>query len=340
LKDENSKIENKNYPINKLINDPMSYLEIAKNVLLFESEQIKKTMDKLNEQFNGSVDTILQGKGKLVVCGIGKSGAVAQKITATLCSTGTPAVFLHAAEAVHGDLGVYVEGDPVLMISKSGTTEEMLRLIPFFKESHSKVISIVGNITSPIARNSDFVLDATVDKEADALNLAPTASTTVALAIGDALAVSLMHARGFTEKDFARFHPGGQLGKNLLLKVEDVMHELHEVALVAENNSFRELIIAMTKFNLGAACVIDKENNLIGLVTDGDVRRSLIDDADFSNMFVNNIMTKNPISISPRASLKEAVEMMENRTSQLSVLPVVENGKCLGLIRIHDIYLN
>lgn len=318
----------------------MSSLEIAKNVLLFESEQIKKAMEKLNEQFNGSVDSVMQSKGKLVVCGIGKSGAVAQKITATLCSTGTPAVFLHAAEAVHGDLGVYVEGDPVLMISKSGTTEEMLRLIPFFKESHSKVIAIVGNITSPIARNSDFVLDATVEKEADALNLAPTASTTVALAIGDALAVALMHARGFTENDFARFHPGGQLGKNLLLKVEDVMHELHEVAQVAENNSFRELIIAMTKFNLGAACVVDKENNLIGLVTDGDVRRSLIRDADLSSMFVNTIMTKNPISISPRASLKEAVEMMENRASQLSVLPVVENGKCLGLIRIHDIYIN
>ena len=318
----------------------MSSLEIAKNVLLFESEQIKKAMEKLNEQFNGSVDSVMQSKGKLVVCGIGKSGAVAQKITATLCSTGTPAVFLHAAEAVHGDLGVYVEGDPVLMISKSGTTEEMLRLIPFFKESHSKVIAIVGNITSPIARNSDFVLDATVEKEADALNLAPTASTTVGLAIGDALAVALMHARGFTENDFARFHPGGQLGKNLLLKVEDVMHELHEVAQVAENNSFRELIIAMTKFNLGAACVVDKENNLIGLVTDGDVRRSLIRDADLSSMFVNTIMTKNPISISPRASLKEAVEMMENRASQLSVLPVVENGKCLGLIRIHDIYIN
>ncbi len=317
----------------------MSSLEIAKNVLLFESEQIKKAMDKLNEQFNGSVDAVIHGKGKLVVCGIGKSGAVAQKITATFCSTGTPAVFLHAAEAAHGDLGVYAEGDPVLMISKSGTTEEMLRLIPFFKASHSKVISIVGNITSPIARNSDFVLDATVDKEADALNLAPTASTTVALAIGDALAVALMHARGFTENDFARFHPGGQLGKNLLLKVKDVMHELHEIALVAENNSFRELIIAMTKFNLGAACVIDKENNLIGLVTDGDVRRSLIGDADISRLLVNTIMTKDPISISPRASLKEAVEMMENRASQLSVLPVVEDGKCLGLIRIHDIYL-
>ncbi len=318
----------------------MSHLEIAKNVLLFESEQIKKAMDKLNEQFNHSVDSVMQSKGKLVVCGIGKSGAVAQKITATLCSTGTPAVFLHAAEAAHGDLGVYAEGDPVLMISKSGTTEEMLRLIPFFKESHSKVISIVGNITSPIARNSDYVLDATVEKEADALNLAPTASTTVALAIGDALAVALMHARGFTENDFARFHPGGQLGKNLLLKVEDVMHELHEIAQVAENNSFRELIIAMTKFNLGAACVVDKENNLIGLVTDGDVRRSLIRDADLSSMFVNTIMTKNPISISPRASLKEAVAMMENRASQLSVLPVVEDGKCLGLIRIHDIYIN
>lgn len=318
----------------------MSHLEIAKNVLLFESEQIKKAMDKLNEQFNHSVESVMQSKGKLVVCGIGKSGAVAQKITATLCSTGTPAVFLHAAEAAHGDLGVYAEGDPVLMISKSGTTEEMLRLIPFFKESHSKVISIVGNITSPIARNSDYVLDATVEKEADALNLAPTASTTVALAIGDALAVALMHARGFTENDFARFHPGGQLGKNLLLKVEDVMHELHEIAQVAENNSFRELIIAMTKFNLGAACVVDKENNLIGLVTDGDVRRSLIRDADLSSMFVNTIMTKNPISISPRASLKEAVAMMENRASQLSVLPVVEDGKCLGLIRIHDIYIN
>ena len=317
----------------------MSHLEIAKNVLLFESEQIRKAMDKLNEQFNGSVDAVMQSKGKLVICGIGKSGAVAQKITATLCSTGTPAVFLHAAEAAHGDLGVYAEGDPVLMISKSGTTEEMLRLIPFFKESHSKVISIVGNITSPIARNSDFVLDATVEKEADALNLAPTASTTVALAIGDALAVSLMHARGFTEKDFARFHPGGQLGKNLLLKVEDVMHELHEMAQVAENNSFRELIIAMTKFNLGAACVIDQKNNLIGLVTDGDVRRSLIRDSDISSLNVNTIMTKNPVSISPRASLKEAVEMMENRTSQLSVLPVVDDGKCVGLIRIHDIYL-
>lgn len=316
----------------------MNYLNVAKNVLLFESEQIQRAMERLNENFNSSVAAILNHPGKTVVCGIGKSGAVAEKLTATLCSTGTQAVYLHAAEAAHGDLGVYQGGDPVIMISKSGTTAEMLRIISFFKESDSKVISIVGNLSSPLARQSDFVLDATVEREADSLNLAPTTSTTVALALGDALAVALMHARGFTEKDFARFHPGGQIGKNLLLKVEDVMHELFEVALVKENQSFRELIIAMTKLNLGAACVVDEKNKLIGLITDGDVRRSLLKENDLNNSSVENIMTKNPISVSPHATLKEAVDLMENRPSQLSVLPVVEDGICVGLIRIHDIY--
>jgi len=316
----------------------MSHRQIAKNVLRFESEQILKTMDKIDEQFDAAVESILSAKGKIVVCGIGKSGAVAQKITSTLCSTGTPAVFLHAAEAAHGDLGVYADGDPVLMISKSGTTEEMLRIIPFFKQANSPVIAIVGNLNSPIARNANYVLDGTVEKEADALNLAPTASTTVALALGDALAVALMHARGFTEKDFARFHPGGQLGKNLLLKVEDVMHELHEIALISAKQTFRELIIAMTQKNYGAACVVDLNNKLIGLVTDGDVRRSLLHGTDFNAMSVSNIMTHNPIFISAHATLKEAVDMMENRTSQLSVLPVVVDGICVGLIRIHDIY--
>ncbi|MBK9454076.1 MAG: KpsF/GutQ family sugar-phosphate isomerase [Bacteroidetes bacterium] len=316
----------------------MSHLQIAKNVLRFESEQMIKTMDKLDEQFDAAIESVLLAKGKVVVCGIGKSGAVAQKITATLCSTGTPAVFLHAAEAAHGDLGVYADGDPVLMISKSGTTAEMLRIIPFFKQANSPVIAIVGNLNSPIARSASYVLDGSVDKEADALNLAPTASTTVALALGDAFAVALMHARGFTEKDFARFHPGGQLGKNLLLKVEDVMHELHEIALIDEKSTFRELIIAMTQKNYGAACVVDSNNKLIGLVTDGDVRRSLLHGTDFNAMTVSNIMTRNPIHITAHATLKEAVDMMENRTSQLSVLPVVLDDICVGLIRIHDIY--
>ncbi|MFI5172733.1 MAG: SIS domain-containing protein [Chitinophagales bacterium] len=316
----------------------MSYLDIAKKVLEFESDQIKKAIGNLNDEFNSVVELIKASNGKVVICGIGKSGAVAEKITATLCSTGTPTVFLHAGEAAHGDLGVYANGDPVIVISKSGTTEEMLRLIPFFKSSGSKIIAIVGNINSPIAKQSNYILNATVTKEADALNLAPTASTIVAMAIGDALAVALMEARGFTEKDFARFHPGGQLGKNLLLVVSDVMHKLNEVALVKENDTFRSLIIAMTKLNLGAACVVDHENNLIGLVTDGDVRRSLIDENDLTQLLVKNIMTKNPISVSSVATLKEALDLMENRTSQLSVLPVVENHKCIGLVRIHDIY--
>ncbi|MEZ5012757.1 MAG: KpsF/GutQ family sugar-phosphate isomerase [Chitinophagales bacterium] len=316
----------------------MSYIHIAQNVLLFESSQLMRTMEKLDAQFDKAVDHILHHKGKVVVCGIGKSGAVAQKMTATLCSTGTPAVFLHAAEAAHGDLGVYVDGDPVIVISKSGTTEEMLRLLPFFIEAGSAVIAITGNIQSPIARGATCVLDASVEKEADALNLAPTASTTVALAIGDALAVALMHARGFTEKDFARFHPGGQLGKNLMLKVEDVMHEMHHVAQVKAEDSFRELLLAMTKYNLGAACVVDAKNTLLGLITDGDLRRCLLNHIDMQKTVVRDIMTKEPVQIGPHATLKEAVDMMENRSSQLSVLPVVLDGKCMGLIRIHDIY--
>lgn len=316
----------------------MSYVSIAKNVLQFESDQIEKAMNKLNDDFDRIVEIILHHKGKIVVCGIGKSGAVAQKITATLCSTGTPAVFLHAAEAAHGDLGVYAEGDPVVLISKSGTTEEMLRLIPFFKQSNSSVIAIVGNMHSPIAKNATHVLDGTVEKEADALNLAPTASTTVALALGDAIAVALMHARGFTEKDFARFHPGGQLGKNLLLTVADGMHPINEVALVSKEQSLRELIIAMTEKNLGAACVVDAQNNLAGLVTDGDVRRSLIKFEEISAVKVADCMTIDPIRVIPQSTLKEAIDLMENRRSQLSVLPVVDGTRCVGLIRIHDIY--
>jgi len=316
----------------------MSHLQIARNVLRFEAEQIQRTLDRLDIRFDAAVNAIFLHAGKVVVCGIGKSGAVAQKITATLCSTGTPAVFLHAAEAAHGDLGVYADGDPVLMISKSGSTAEMLRLIPYFKQSGSAVIAIVGNLNSPIAREATHVLDATVEKEADALNLAPTASTTVALALGDALAVSLMHARGFTEKDFARFHPGGQLGKNLLLRVEDVMHEFSLTAHVTETANFRELLLAMTKNNLGAACVVDAGQNLVGLVTDGDVRRCLLREADMDKLTVADIMTRNPVKVTMHATLKEAVDLMENRSSQLSVLPVVEGTVCVGLLRIHDIY--
>lgn len=316
----------------------MSHLDIAKEVLRFEASQIERIAGNLSSDFNKAADHILQHNGKLIVCGIGKSGSIAQKITATFCSTGTQAVFLHAAEALHGDLGIYADGDPVLLLSKSGTTAEILRLIPFFKEHGSKIICITGNMQGPIAAASDHVLNASVEREADAFDLAPTASSTVALALGDALAIALMEARGFTQHDFAKFHPGGQLGKNLLLKVKDVMHPLQEIATVQEGASFRELIIALTKYNLGAACILDTDNKLCGIITDGDVRRSLLRDTAIENIQLTDILTKDPVVISPQAYLKEAVELMENRSSQLSVLPVVDDGKCAGLIRIHDIY--
>ncbi|KRP09334.1 MAG: hypothetical protein ABR95_01950, partial [Sphingobacteriales bacterium BACL12 MAG-120813-bin55] len=272
-----------------------------------------------------------------IICGIGKSGAIAQKLTATLCSTGTRAVFLHAAEAVHGDLGVYTPGDPVILISKSGATPEMVRLIPWFKENNSVVIAIIGNLNSPIAEQADYVLNASVEREADPLNLAPTASSTVALALGDALAVALMEARKFTAEDFARNHPGGQLGRNLLLKVRDVMHPLETVAVLPKDAGFRDLILALSSHNLGAACIIENRQ-LLGIVTDGDIRRSLLHASSTDAIKVADIMTEKPVFTTPDATLREAIEIMENRPSQISVLPVLENTICVGLVRIHDIY--
>ncbi|MBK7107952.1 MAG: KpsF/GutQ family sugar-phosphate isomerase [Bacteroidetes bacterium] len=316
----------------------MQHSDTAKQVLGFESTQIQRAISLLDNQFDNAVESILQCKGKVVVCGIGKSGSIAQKVTATLCSTGTEAVFLHAAEAIHGDLGIYHREDVVIFFTKSGTSSEMLQLIPFFKERNSKIISIIGNIDSPVAKQSDFVFNASVEREADTLNLAPTASSTVALALGDAMAVALMHAKGFGETDFARLHPGGQLGKNLLLKVADIMHATDKIAIVNTTTNFRELIIAMTKHNLGAACVIDDDENFVGLITDGDVRRILIDTTDINSIPMQKIMTANPVSVASDATLKIAVDLMENRKSQLSVLPVIDLGKLKGLIRIHDVY--
>ena len=303
----------------------------------FEAVQVNLAATRLDDAFQHAVETILAHQGNTIICGIGKSGAIAQKLTATLCSTGTQSVFLHAAEAVHGDLGVYTTGDPVILISKSGATPEMVRLIPWFKENNSVVIAIVSNLNSPIAEQSDFVLNASVDREADPLNLAPTASSTVALALGDALAVALMEARKFTAEDFARNHPGGQLGRNLLLKVKDVMHPLEAVAVLTRSASFRDLILELTSHNLGAACIIENQQ-LVGIVTDGDIRRSLLHAAVTDTIKVDDIMTSNPIYITADATLREAIEVMENRPSQISVLPVVEHTQCIGLIRIHDIY--
>ena len=276
------------FPTNSPVTD---WREIARAVLENEAEALTAVAARLDQQWNEAVELLLRHKGKVVVSGIGKSGHVGQKIAATLASTGTPAVFLHAAEAVHGDLGIYTPGDPSILISKSGSTAELLRLIPILRQFQSPLIAIVGNLNAPVAKKADIVLDARVEREADPLNLAPTSSTTVALALGDALAVALMQARRFTDKDFARYHPGGQLGRNLWLKVADVMHQDEAVAWVKPETPLRQVIIAMSQHPLGAACVVDQDRLLLGIITDGDLRRVLLTHDDIRGLQAAQGMT-------------------------------------------------
>jgi len=287
-----------------------------------------------------AVDLILAWPGKVVVTGIGKSGHIARKIVATLCSTGTAAVFLHPAEAVHGDLGIYTPGDPTVLISKNGTSPELLALVPLLRDFRSPLIGILGSAASPLAKDLDVLLDASVEREADPHNLAPTASAVTALALGDALAIALMCARNFTREEFGRFHPGGQLGRNLRLCVRQAMHSGEEVARVAPDSSLKEVIVAMTQRPLGAACVVAPDGALAGFITDGDLRRALSRHDDIRGLGAAAVMTRTPVTIAPDASLAQALELMERRDSQISVLPVVdESGRALGLIRLHDIYL-
>jgi arabinose-5-phosphate isomerase len=241
---------------------------------------------------------------------------------------------------VHGDLGIYTPGDPSILISKSGSTAELLRLIPVLRQFRSPLIAIVGNLNSPMAKQADIILDARVEREADPLNLAPTCSTTTALGLGDALAVALMMARRFTDKDFARYHPAGQLGRTLWLKVAEVMHQNDAVAWVKPETPLRQVIIAMSQRPLGAACVVDEEFQLLGIITDGDLRRALLTHEDIRILQASDCMMRQPITITPEASLRDATRLMEDRPSQISVLPVVDSQsrRCLGLIRIHDIY--
>lgn len=314
-------------------------IKLGKDVLKLEADCLIKAADRLGAGFASAVKMILAHKGKLVICGVGKSGLIAQKIAATLSSTGTPAIFMHACDAAHGDLGMYQEGDPTILISNSGTTSECMRVIPTLKKFNSKIISIVGNINSPMAKAADYVLDASCGGEADWLGIVPTNSTTLALALGDALACALMRAREFTKTDFAKFHPAGQLGRNLLLTVAEVMHKLPDCAVVSRKTKVRQVVIDMTNKPLGAACVLNEDGSLSGIVTDGDLRRMLQNIVDLDALECESIMTKSPIRIAPEASLGKAVELMEKRESRLSVLPVVdENEKCLGLIRLHDVY--
>ena len=310
---------------------------LSQSILESYSSQLLDVSKNIDQDILKAAELIINNSGKVVISGLGKSGLIGQKIVATLCSTGTRSVYMHAAEAIHGDLGIYNPGDPTILISKSGNTEELVKLIPILKEFKSPLIAIVGNLDSFIAKNADIVLNGTVEKEIDPLGVVPTTSSLVALAIGDALASVLMVQRGFDKKDFARNHPGGELGKQLALKVKSVMHPVNEVAQINENDSISSCAKKMTDIPLGAALFL--ENDILkGIVTEGDLRKSIASTNDLSNSildFINN----NPISINPSISILDAMKVMEDRHSQISCLPVIDSdGKCLGLVTLHDLY--
>jgi arabinose-5-phosphate isomerase len=316
------------------------WLAAARTAVEIEAASLSRAASRLDGELIRAVDLILAHPGKVVLTGIGKSGHIARKIVATLCSTGTASVFLHPAEAVHGDLGIYTPGDPTVLISKNGASPELLALVPMLRQFQSPLIGILGSVTSPLAGQLDVLLDASVEREADPHNLAPTASAVTALALGHALAIALMSARHFTPEEFGRFHPGGQLGRNLRLSVREAMHSGEEVASVTPGASLKEVIIEMTRRPLGGACVVGPNGSLAGFITDGDLRRALTNHDDIRELRAEDAMTRTPVTIGPESSLGEALKLMEQRPSQISVLPVVdEAGRALGLIRIHDIFL-
>lgn len=315
-------------------------IEAGRRVLGAEAEALRVMLSGLDENFARAVEILYAAESKVVISGVGKSGLIGQKIAATLCSTGTPAIFLHSADAVHGDLGICQPGDPVVLISKSGTTSEVVRLLPILQKMGAKIIAIVANKNSPLAEKSDVVLDIGVKTEADPIGIVPTTSTTLQLAMGDALAAALMHKRHFGEKDFAKFHPAGQLGRNLLLTVKDVMRPLGKIAVVPADASLRDTVVAMTAFPHGAAVVADGNGSLLGIITEGDLRRALHKYENLTGVSAQELMTEKPVCAFAAMSLGDAARVMEDRPSQISVLPVLDapGGKIAGLIRIHDIY--
>ena len=310
---------------------------LSQSILESVSSQLLEASKRIDDDIQEASELIINHPGKLVVCGLGKSGLIGQKIVATLCSTGTQSVYMHAAEAIHGDLGIYNPGDPTILISKSGNTEEIVKLIPILKEFKSPIIAIVGNVDSFIAKNADIILNATVEKEIDPLGVVPTTSSLVALAIGDALASVLMVRRGFDKEDFARNHPGGELGKQLALKVENIMHPINDVAQINNKDSISSCAKKMTDNPLGAALLLEN-GSLKGIVTEGDLRKSIASNLDLSNS-IEPFINDNPISIHSSVSILDAMKIMEDRSSKISCLPVVDSdGKCLGLLTIHDLY--
>lgn len=311
-------------------------IKAAKKVLEIEQNAIGALSKRIDKNFIKAVDTIFFSTGRVVVTGMGKPGFIGRKISATLASTGTPSLFMHPAEAIHGDIGMVLRDDVVLAISNSGETEEIVRLIPMVKRIGSKMICLTGNKRSVLAKNCDCVLDVEVDREACPMGLAPTASTTAALAMGDALAVALLERRKFKKEDYALLHPGGALGKKLLLKAKDVMRTGKNNPALRENTKVKEVLISITKSHSGAASIIDKSRKLIGIFTDGDLRRAFEKDLTALEEPVSVFMTRKPKTIVEDQLAAEALRMMKD--SEIDELPVVDSrGKCAGMLDIQDL---
>lgn len=311
-------------------------ISIAQKTLRTESRAISKLVSRIDKNFQKAINLMAKSPGRVIVTGMGKPGYIAQKVSATMSSTGTPSLYLHPAEALHGDLGRVTRNDIILAFSNSGETEEVVRLLPIIKKIGAKLISVTGNTKSTLARNSDHVIDSSVDKEACPMGLAPTTSTTVMLALGDAIAVALLDKKKFQPKDFAMFHPGGSLGKRLLLKVEDIMRGKRQTAIVKKNEKVKEVLIKVTRSRAGSATIVDPKGKLVGIFTDGDLRRHFDGGKDILEEKVANVMTPSPVTITKDKLAAEAFDIL--RSKKIDEIPVVDSsGRPIGLLDVQDI---
>ncbi len=311
-------------------------VSIAKRVLRNEAKAIARLADRVNDDFRKIINMLAKAKGRIVVTGMGKPGFIAQKVSATLSSTGTPSLYLHPAEALHGDLGRVTKEDVMIAFSNSGETEEVIRLLPIIKKIGARLISVTGNKHSTLAMNSDFVIDSSVSTEACPMGLAPTTSTTAMLALGDAIAVALLEKKNFQPKDFALFHPGGVLGKRLLLRVEDIMRPKSRIPVVKKNEKVRDVLLKITKMRAGSASIVDSRGKLLGIFTDGDLRRHFDSGEDLINSKVGDVMTAGPYTINAGRLAAEAFEIL--RDKRIDEIPVVDkNGRLEGLLDVQDL---
>jgi arabinose-5-phosphate isomerase len=314
-------------------------IQIGKNVIQIEAQAVSAIADRINQQFENAVNTVLDCKGRLIVLGVGKSGLISQKIASTMASTGTPAHFVHPGDAFHGDLGMITKEDVVLMISNSGETHELVQIIPAIRKKEVPIIGMVGKDGSSLYNDVDIILDTSVEKEACTLDLAPTASTTATLAMGDALAVALFESRGFNAQDFAELHPGGSLGKKLLLTLDQLVHTGDNIPFVNKGTSVKDALLTISDKGLGVTGVLDSEDKLVGIITDGDIRRGLEKgDNNIFNQTAEFLMSKDPISITSDTLAVAALELMEEHNiTSLFVYSSPDLSKPDGIVHIHDI---